>query len=287
MTILIDRANDLLPRLTIGLSESTKESYQRGLEAFAAFVGVETVRDVVAWIISDHGRAMLTTLDYLESLEGLAPNTINVRLAAIRKVASFANDMGVISWTITIQGPKAQNYRDTRGPGIDAVRSILSSTENVRDRLMIRLAFQMGLRRAEFRSLDLEHIDGHRLWILGKGKHERKMYSMPKAVIDDLALWLDRRGRLPGPLFLSRNGNRLCKRQINRIVKAAGDALGIKCTPHGFRHTAVTVAAKVTGGDVFKVKQFSRHARVETVQVYVDEEADGYLKVAEALGAAE
>lgn len=283
LTTYQPREVNLVAQFLGGLSQNTRDAYQRGLEQFAEFIGM-TPSEAASWLIQDHGQATLAALDYRESLAGLAPNTVNQRLSAIRKIVAFARDIGMIEWTLKIQGPRAQVYRDTRGPGMEAVAEIIEASENPRDTLLIRMCFQMGLRRAEVQSLDVESIDGDKIWVLEKRRQDRTALTLPSAVRLDLDAWLVVRGSHPGPLITNNRGGRISLRGINRIVERCGERVGVRCTPHGFRHTAITEAARLTGGDVIKVMQFSRHTKMETVKHYVDVQDDGYGKIADMLG---
>src|SRR5437870_13678626 len=74
----------------------------------------------------------------------------------------------------------------------------------VRDRALLRLAFDLGLRRGELASLDLEHLnlDACTLAVLGKGQEGRELLSLPSETTAVLRAWLEQRGLEPGPLFI-------------------------------------------------------------------------------------
>jgi integrase/recombinase XerC len=58
------------------------------------------------------------------------------------------------------------------------------------------------------------------------------------------------------------------------MIRGLGADLGIKVWPHGLRHAAITEALDLTGGDVRKVKRFSRHRDLQTLVVYDDNRVD-------------
>jgi integrase/recombinase XerC len=70
-----------------------------------------------------------------------------------------------VAWAIEVSGEKLKRYRDTRGPGMDGVRRLLAALDRrrdpkaVRDRAILRLLFDLVLRRDELVSLDLDHLD--------------------------------------------------------------------------------------------------------------------------------
>ena len=85
-----------------------------------------------------------------------------------------------------------------------------------------------------------------------------------------MLLNLKRRGEVQG---LTGSG-------IYKRVLALAKRVGVKTPPHGLRHTAITRALDLTGGNVRMVKGFSRHANLETLQVYDDARRDFFGQVA-------
>jgi len=95
----------------------------------------------------------------------LSPATVNRRLAALRSLVTLGRTLGLVPWTLEVPGLKTQAYRDTRGPGIKGVRRLLRATtartdaKGVRDHAIVRLLFDLGLRRAEVVGLDVADVD--------------------------------------------------------------------------------------------------------------------------------
>ncbi len=233
----------------------------------------------------------------------LAPATINRRLAALRSLVKMGRMLGVIVWTLEVPNLKAQAYRDTKGPGRPAVRAMMErctargDRKGTRDFALLRILFDLGLRRGEVHSLDLEHVDleAGTVSILGKGRLQRETLSLPSATIEALRAWISVRGtaRKPGPLFTScdnaRKGDgRLSSEGIYKTVRRIGEDIGIRTRPHGLRHTAITEAVKAAqanGYGLEEVTDFSRHASVTTLMIYRDRERNVQGKLAEAVSA--
>ena len=73
---------------------------------------------------------------------------------------------------------------------------------------------------------------------------------------------------------------------VRRLGKAAG--LAIPARPHGLRrHQATTRLLDLTGGDIRRVRRFTRHAKLDTVAIYDDNRQDFGGQLAELLGAAD
>ena len=62
---------------------------------------------------------------------------------------------------------------------------------------------------------------------------------------------------------------RLCEESGMRVV-----------APHALRHASITHALDATGGDIRRVRAFSRHAKLETVAIYDDARRDSAGQVA-------
>ena len=54
--------------------------------------------------------------------------------------------------------------------------------------------------------------------------------------------------------------------------------------PHGLRHQGITRALDLVGGDVHRVRRFSRHAELETLLRYDDNRRDEAVALAALLG---
>ena len=129
-------------------------------------------------------------------------------------------------------GLPSEAYRDTRGPGVVAVKAMLGGAKSSRDRAILHLLYDLGLRRGEVVALDFADLDLSRgtLLVIGKGRLEKSPLSLPPAALEALAAWLDARGEKPGPLFTNfdRSGKgdgRLTGTSLYRIVKEGATAI--------------------------------------------------------------
>src|SRR3989442_635771 len=147
---------------------STRQAYAQDLADFAGFLGAESAQAAAMQLLAGGpGLANQLVHDYLVQLrqKGLASATINRRLSALRSLVRLARLFQLISWTLELSGEKLERYRDTRGPGLSGMRRLLQALEErqdakaARDRAILRLAFDLGLRRGELASLDLDYLD--------------------------------------------------------------------------------------------------------------------------------
>jgi integrase/recombinase XerC len=144
----------------------------------------------------------------------------------------------------------------------------------------MRLMFDLGLRRGSVVTLDVQDVDlaSRRIWVMLKGHTQRTSRTLPQQTCDALQAWLDCRSEEPGPLFVNfdraKKGLRLSGRSLHRIVQRLGQDLGIVARPHGLRHTAITEALEVMGGNVRAVQKFANHADIRVIERYDDNRQD-------------
>lgn len=302
-TVTAERAALLVAEWLVGKAGPTVTAYRADLDAFAAYLvamadelGARPPADApeaVAVLLSrSKGEAASIATAYRQWMEAptddrpkLAPSTVGRRLAALSSLVAAAYRSDLIGWELTLKGPKVESYRDTRGPGADAVAAMVealdpSTAAGARDRAIVLALAGMGLRRGELVALDLDDLDTDRgtLMVTGKGHTQAAPLTVPPAVLDALAAWIDHRGTEPGPLFHGFRGKagRLNGGSVARIVaKAAkGAEVAGPVRPHGLRHTAITEALEVSGGNLREAAKFSRHQRLETILIYDDNRTD-------------
>ena len=155
-----------------------------------------------------------------------------------------------------------------------------------RDRALLILAIQTGLRNSEITSLrcqDVEFGTGAHVRCLGKG---RKMRCIPlrQDVISVLKQWLSEwKGNLIDPVFPSLRGNRLSADALQGLVarhastarRCCPSLAGKKVTPHTLRHTAAMDLLQ-RGVDLSVIALWLGHESTETTQIYLH--ADMRLK---------
>ena len=273
-------------------SENTRQAYAREVSAFTAFAGHEDpALAVAAFLRLEDGQAHAVVDKWrAETLaRGLTPATINRSMSALNSLVAYSRRVGLTKLKLEANGVKSKAYRDTRGPGVRGIQSMLSVANNqkpekaARDAAIIRLAYGLGLRRGEIASLNIGHADlaAGTLSVLGKGRTERELMTIPANTKQALDEWLSVRGSCErdAPLFvaLDRNtkGQRLAGNGIYHIVRdQIGERAGVRARPHGLRHSGITSALDAFNGDYRKARAFSRHSSLDTVRRYDDNRAE-------------
>ena len=305
--LVVPEDGDLLAAFLDGRRPATLRAYAKDLADFAGYLGLASASAAVDMLVAGTaGRANALALGYKAHLAGrhLAPATIARRLAALRSVVKLARTLGRVAWTIDIPSPKAEAYRDTRGPGLSGWKALLAEAKakattpkGKRDLALVRLMHDLGLRRGEVVALDLADLaldlEAGSVAIVGKGKSEKTRVTLNAPTATALADWVAARGDWPGPLFVRLDRaagpghpTRLDAGNAARASKALGLRAGLArgSNPHGLRHQGITRALDLAHGDVRKVKQFSRHAKLETLLRYDDNRRDEAGVIAKLLG---
>ena len=287
-----DDAFALIAAYTSGRNPRTLTAYRQDLEQFRAFTNADSAQAAVRGLLGLHaGGANALALAYRAHLleRKLTPATINRRLASLRSLVKLARLLGFVGWQIEVPGLPTEAYRDTRGPGRDGFRRLLSAVETdtptretLRAHAILRLLYDLGLRRGEVVGLDLSDMDLERgtLQVLGKRRLEKSLLTLAEPTKKSLSAWVESRGDSPGPLFINfdragKGDGRLSAYSLYRMVRGLGEQVGIKAAPHGLRHTAITEAikaAQANGIGLEEVLDFSRHRDVKVMMIYRDRE---------------
>ena len=260
---------------------TSQESYGHAIDEF------------IGWYCSEPHLASnrIVVLRYRFFLEqkNLAPCTINVRLAAVRRLACEASDTGVLSPELAaeirrVKGAKRLGVRICDWLTVDQSRTLLGespsdSLRGKRDRAILALLIGCGLRRAELVGLetkDFQVREEH--WVIadliGKGKHIRTV-PVPvwaKRAVDE---WTTAAGINGGAIFrrVSRPGkiwgDGITPKAIWHIVKAAAKRAGIKdLAPHDLRRTCARLC-HLAGGELEQIQFLLGHALVQTTERYL------------------
>lgn len=288
---------------------TTLRTYRLKLEAFSRWMGV-TVAELPGALLSRGATGVHLDVEryraYLRDERRVAPATINGHLAAIRSFMRFMRRAQLCQWTLDVVSEKSRAYRDTRGPGLAAVRAMLRAAARqsdgrkaARDVAIVRLLNDLGLRRSELVGLDIpDHIELERdagempsaILVRGKGSTEQVRLTLPPKTASALRAWIVERGPTGGPLFVSvdpgagrtgRGGReraldqRLSGEGVSRILTSLATRANVvgRVRPHGLRHTAIT-ALLDHGAGLREAQRFSRHADPRTLMLYDDNRTD-------------
>ena len=278
-------------------SENTRRAYRYDVERFfQAMTGAAPTPERVREFLNLTTPQMVTVLlRYKARLldEGRAEATINRRIAAIMSLVALARRVGATQADprSSIEGEKTTAYRDTRGISAEQARTLLRKPDRTtrkgrRDYAILLLLLENALRRAEVVATHISDFDpqNQSLSIQGKGRGtQRERITLSPACVRAVSHYLalcTHDENPDAPLFISLSpasyGHALTADGVYKIVGELAKQAGIVGTlsPHRLRHTAITMALDAAGGDIRRVQRLSRHARLETLQIYDDNRTD-------------
>jgi integrase/recombinase XerD len=279
---MIDLIDDFTGYLTVerGASPHTVSAYRRDLRLYAEFLLDRGVRSPDA-VKRDDVSAWMSQL----RVEGLAPRTVQRRVAAVKSFHRFLVREGV-----TVNHPTA-SLPLPRIPGrlpdvvsIDDVERLLSQPfpdgpVGHRDRAVLEVLYGCGVRASELTGLDLRDVDLAEglLRVFGKGSKER-VVPVSGAAAAALADYLSH-GRPylrtksgahrqdPDAVFLNTRGGRLTRVSVHTLVRAYGGRVGLLLHPHTLRHSFATHMLE-GGADLRSLQEMLGHADISTTQIY-------------------
>jgi len=252
-----------------------------------------SINELINWYCSEPRLSFNKTVVtryriHLES-RSLAPGTINVRLAAIRRLAYEAADSGLLSPELAagirrVKGARRLGVRLGNWLIAEQARTLwqLPNAETVkgkRDRAILSILLGCGLRRRELAELTLDHLqqrEDH--WavvdLIGKAGHMRTV-PVPDWVKQITDEWVVAAGVGSGRLFrcVSRSGTvwgeGITEKVVWHVVKEFAAKLGVpKLAPHDLRRSCARLC-HTAGGELEQIQFLLGHVSVQTTEKYL------------------
>lgn len=296
----------LVIQASFGLAANTIDAYGRALEDYLQlssrqqFKPVSASREDIAGYVRDltsRQSPLGANVRSFDSGVGLSNATMQLRLTAVRLFYDYLIEEGLRSENPVGRGryTPGKNFGVTRERGLlpryrrlpwvptdEQWLAILhvARKEHARNRLMLALAYDAGLRREELCSLTTGDLDpAHRLVTVRAETTKTRCarvipYSAPTAELYSSYLHQRRLlSRERGPLFLSQS-NRNRARPISiwtwsKVVQGLALRSGvIQFTTHTPRHLCLTDLARA-GWDIHEIATFAGHRSTQTTLLYI------------------
>jgi len=262
-------------------SESGQRTYDHAITEF------------VDWYCSEPRLAFNRTVVlryriYLEQQQ-YAPTTINLRLAAVRRVAFEAADSGLLSPELAagirrVKGVRRIGVRVGNWLTVEQGKRLLAGVERrslrgKRNYAMLAMLIGCGLRRGELLALRVESIqlrEEHSVIadLLGKAGHIRTV-PVPRWVKDATDEWKEASGITEGALFRAIHrtgrvwGTGMTPKVLWEIVREAASRAGIeKLAPHDLRRTCARLC-RLAGGELDQIQFLLGHVSIQTTERYL------------------
>jgi len=245
-----------------------------------------TLGKVLDWLVENgvttpdeiqarHIRAYLSEM----AVRGMSDSYINNHARAIRTLLRFLHKEKYIPKEVTFQMPAIAQKRLPVLSGED-VKRLVTACQTARDKALILLMVDTGLRRAEVCALNWEDIDissGLVRVVRGKGGKAR---SVVVGVTTRRALLAYRRQLNPDadqPLFQTKQGGRLTGNGLRSLLLRLGERAGIEVSPHALRRTFATMSLRA-GMNLLHLQGLLGHSTIEMTRRYVQMLDDDLLE---------
>ena len=267
-------------RLERNVSQRTYGEYRDDLMAFRAFY--KELDSELTWQNIDTDVAREWVVSMME--RGHKPSSIQRRLSALRSCYRFLFKRGLVERdpVHNLTAPKSERplpafiREEEMDRLLDTDGMFADTFEGRRDKLIISMFYETGLRLSELVGLNLRDVNlaAQSLKVLGKGNKERivpfgdgllhliNIYKGERAGIrvqeaDREALFVSAKGkRLTGPSVRT-----MVKRQLGLVTEQR------KRSPHVLRHTFATTMLNHEA-NLESVKELLGHEKLQTTEIY-------------------
>ncbi len=145
-------------------------------------------------------------------------------------------------------------------------------TTAVRDRAILLLLIDTGMRASELCGLELRHVDLRNgvVEVFGKGSKERSLPIGPrtKAALSKHSLENRANARLNEPVFLTREGEPMDRHTLLKMVYRLAEVAGVQdAHPHRFRHTFAIQYLR-NGGNERTLQDVLGHESLDMLRTY-------------------
>ena len=145
---------------------------------------------------------------------------------------------------------------------------------NDRLKYLIETIAKTGARVSEVKFITVESIEVGKVIVDNKGKI--RTIIIPRKLCKKLKDYCKKQHINKGPIFLTKNGNTINRKQIWQMMKDLADKAEVlkeKVFPHNLRHLFAREFYKATH-DIVKLASLLGHSSIETTRIYTRETED-------------
>jgi integrase/recombinase XerC len=254
-------------------SKHTLIAYEQDLDQFTTFATIKTANE---WNEVNHQLIRAWMVELLEA--GQSNRTVNRKLSCLRSFFKWGKNNALISTDpmVKVRGPKTEKRLPQFVKQSELVNERIGDLfadnfEGTRDRLMIELFYQTGIRLSELLTLKEVDIAPTHIKVLGKRNKER-LIPIGVKLFERI-----QRYRILKPtgtdsqnlLFVKRDGVKLSAKFVYRKINLyLGSVTTVqKKSPHVLRHTFATHLLN-NGAGLETLKELLGHANLSATQVY-------------------
>lgn len=261
-----------------GYSSHTVLSYNNDMSQFEEYLMQQTGAVDHTLVDSDVVRNYIVWL--ME--QKMSPRSVGRKLSALRTFYKYLLKTGVItsSPVVMVAKPKESKplpsfvRQSDMSLLLDEMECAQDDFVSVRDKLILDMLYQTGMRRAELLQLRDKDVDMSARTIKVTGKRNKQRVIPYGAKLHaSIVKYIDIRDREVGveveTLFVREGGEPLYPMMVYRIVKSnlAKISTLSKLSPHVLRHTFASAMLN-NGAEMDSVKELLGHASLTSTQVY-------------------
>lgn len=266
------------------LAAGTVKYYVGGVEDFAQFLATRNITDVDQ-IDPRHVREW--QMELISS--GHIPSTVTKLLTALRVWFRYLRLKHYMDRDIMarITPPKSEKHLPVffRQQEVEHIYDDIypDSFDGQRDKLLLRMLYETGMRRSELATLPVENIDTRSLTIKVRGKRNKeRVIPIENELAHNITRYLALREQViaeqreqnpeyeePCTLLVNSNGKAVNDAKIYRIVEHYMAILSNaeRTSPHIFRHTFATHMLD-EGANIDAIKDLLGHSSLDSTEVY-------------------
>ena len=259
-------------------SSATIESYAKDLAEFQDFM--EGQNPDASWtsIQSDDVREWVI---YLLDEQRLAASSVNRKLSALRSYYKYLRRMGRVGVNpmekVTAPKKRKPLPHFVRESEMDRLLELTKedmSFIGIRDRLILMVFYETGIRRAELLGMTDASVDlaARQIKVTGK-RNKQRIVPFGEELAREFEAYLNAREELQGVkdpmLFVNENGAAVTESQVSNLVKKYLSMVTTieKKSPHVLRHSFATAMLN-NHADLTSIQKLLGHESVATTEIY-------------------
>lgn len=264
-------------RLERNYSEKTVVSYGTDLEKFECYL-----KGLDSGLRLENADADIVRGWILEMMDaGMAETSVNRKLSTLRAFYKYLLKKGVITVDpmLVVKGPKRKKPLPTFVKESDMDRlldggSFDDSFSGIRDKLVMSVFYETGMRLSELISLNDSDVDLHKSVFKVTGKRNKQRYvPFGEQLKAEIETYLGVRSRDVKnhceAFFVRENGQMLYPMMVYRLVKQNLSKVVTlkKRSPHVLRHSFATAMLN-NEAELEAVKEILGHESITTTEIY-------------------
>jgi len=255
-------------------SEHTIVAYKKDLAQFFQFCDRDEKEDV---IITDHKTIRHWIVTMMN--DKLSPRSINRKISALKTYYKYLLKDEKLKFNPLDKVVTPKTYKKLPVFVTEENMDLFLNEKffendycGLRDKLVIELLYNTGIRSSELINLKKSDIDYQKknIKVLGK-RNKQRIIPVSDTILNTIKSYenLEEINKLNDYLFQTRKGEKAYSRLIYRIVNKHLDKVSTvaKKSPHVLRHTFATHLLN-NGADLNAIKELLGHANLAATQVY-------------------